>query len=225
MRARLSTAISMKPHEPRYFTASSSATDKRLGQRVAVHLAGQAVEARQIGEPLLMIVTLVDDAHHAVRARRASVGAGEPAAIVLDPEPRRAARRRPAGSIRSGRERRCRHRGRRSASRRRSASWCWSDRGSPHSRGRCASAARSRDLQHLGGVRAPDDRVGVDAPVVGHEPDRGEDAAGIGRLGGGRIVSSGSASRTVLIPEKSRRSGRTAEVALMCREIPKDLAI
>ena len=63
-----------------------------LGQRIAVHLAGEAVEARQVGKPLLVIVALVDDAHHAVRARRAPVGTGEPAAIVLDPQPGRAVR-------------------------------------------------------------------------------------------------------------------------------------
>jgi uncharacterized protein (DUF2126 family) len=70
----LSTAISMKPQEPRYFTASSNAIVSVLGQRVAVHLAGQAVEARQVGKPLLVVVTLGDDAHDAVCARRAAVG-------------------------------------------------------------------------------------------------------------------------------------------------------
>ena len=38
--------------------------------RAAVHLAGQCIEARQIGEPLLVLVPLVDHPHDAVRARR-----------------------------------------------------------------------------------------------------------------------------------------------------------
>ena len=91
MRARLSTAISMKPQEPRNLMASSSATAELLGQGVAVHFAGQAVEARQVGQPLLVLVALIDDAHDAVRARRAPVGSREPAAVVLDPERGRAA--------------------------------------------------------------------------------------------------------------------------------------
>ena len=52
----------------------------------AIHLAGQAVEPRQIGEPLFLVVALVDDADDAMRPRRLAVGAGKPAADVLDPK-------------------------------------------------------------------------------------------------------------------------------------------
>ena len=59
---------------------------QHLGEMPAVHLAGQAVEVRQVGELLLLRVPLVDDMDDAVRARRLAVVAGEPAAGVLDPE-------------------------------------------------------------------------------------------------------------------------------------------
>jgi hypothetical protein len=59
---------------------------ENLGEVMAVQLAGQAVVAREIGEPALVLVALVDDAHDAVRARRLAVGADKPAAGVLDPK-------------------------------------------------------------------------------------------------------------------------------------------
>src|SRR5262245_64555662 len=54
----------------------------------AIDLPGQRIEARQIGEPLLALVALVDDPQHTVRPQRASVRAREPAADVLDPQHR-----------------------------------------------------------------------------------------------------------------------------------------
>ena len=89
MRPRLSIAASMKPQDERSLIASAMVGLEHLGHVPAVHLAGQRVEARQIGEPLLLLVALVDDAHDAVGAQRRAVGAGEPAAGVLDPMQRR----------------------------------------------------------------------------------------------------------------------------------------
>ena len=86
MRARLSTATSMKPQEPRCATACASVDLQHLGQMKAVHLAGEPVEARQIGEPLFLRMPVVDDADDAVCARRLAVAAREPAANVLDPQ-------------------------------------------------------------------------------------------------------------------------------------------
>jgi len=48
-------------------------------------------------------------------------------------------------------------------------------------------AAPGRDLrgighqQHLGGIRAPGQRVGFDPPIVRHQPDRGQNTARISR--------------------------------------------
>ena len=51
-----------------------------------IELAGETVAPREIGELALMLVTLGDDAQQAVRAHRLAVGAGEPAAGILDPK-------------------------------------------------------------------------------------------------------------------------------------------
>ncbi len=56
-----------------------------LAQAVAVQFAGQAIMAGEKGELALMLIALIDDAQHALRPRRTSVGAGKPAAGVLDP--------------------------------------------------------------------------------------------------------------------------------------------
>ena len=86
MRARLSTATSMKPQEVRSATACLKRVFQHFGEMEAVHLAGQGVELRQICEPLLLVVPLVDDADDAVREAGLAVGAGEPAADILDPK-------------------------------------------------------------------------------------------------------------------------------------------
>src|SRR5204863_4868741 len=59
---------------------------QRLEQLDAVYLAGQSVELRQVGEPLLARVAFIDDAHDAVGTGRPAVGAGEPSPDILDPE-------------------------------------------------------------------------------------------------------------------------------------------
>jgi len=59
---------------------------EHLADVPAVHLAGERIEAREIGQPLLALMALVDHAHHAVRADRPAVAAAEPAPGVLDPE-------------------------------------------------------------------------------------------------------------------------------------------
>ena len=46
-------------------------------------------------------------------------------------------------------------------------------------------AREIRDLQNVGDVRAPGERIAVDAPVVGDQPDRSEDGAGVARTGSG----------------------------------------
>ena len=163
-----------------------------LGQRVAVHLAGQPVEARQVGKPLLVIVTLGDDAHDAVRACRPPLRSGKPAAVVLDPEPDRAARSAietvfglirdaAAGVVAAGLRHGVEARG----------------RVLRVEQSRIAAAGRDArkigDLQHFGGVDTPGEHVGVDAPVVGHEPDRSQDGVRVvqarrssGIIGGAR---------------------------------------
>ncbi len=61
-----------------------------FGQMPAIDLAGERIEAREIGELLLVLVAIVDDADEAMRAQRLAVLVGEPAAGILDPELRRA---------------------------------------------------------------------------------------------------------------------------------------
>ena len=134
-----------------------------------------------------MLVALVDDADDAVGAHRLAVRAGEPAADILDPEPR--VRRRVGTDailnligdaaavvalvrLHDGVEARLRvlgleHLGIGAAGR---------DRGDVG------------DEQHRGGVGAPMQRVGVDAPVVGHLADRVED---FGRVDAGPVRCAG----------------------------------
>ena len=52
----------------------------------AVHLAGQGIELRQLGERVFAFMARVDRAHDAERAHRLAVGAGKPAAGVLQPD-------------------------------------------------------------------------------------------------------------------------------------------
>src|SRR5215472_2062960 len=52
----------------------------------AVELAGQGIVTRQLDELLVVSVTLVVDADDALRAGGLAVGAGKPAAGLLDPE-------------------------------------------------------------------------------------------------------------------------------------------
>src|SRR4029077_18455752 len=61
---------------------------QHFGEVVAVQLAGQPVVAGQIGQPADVLVALVADGGDAVGAHRLAVGAGKPAAGILDPEPR-----------------------------------------------------------------------------------------------------------------------------------------
>ena len=92
---------------------------ENLGQAVTVELAGQGVEARQLGQLLLALAALVDDAHHPIGERGLAVRPGEPPSGILDPDHRR--RGCPQRILQAGRERRRpRHAGR-SASPRRSA--------------------------------------------------------------------------------------------------------
>ena len=59
---------------------------QHLDQVPAVHLAGQRVETRKVGEPLLPLMAFVDDPHDPVGAQRLAVRPGKPAPGVLDPE-------------------------------------------------------------------------------------------------------------------------------------------
>ena len=59
---------------------------KDLSQAPPVELAGQAVVTRKKIKLALMLVAFGDDAQHAMGARRACIGAGKPAAGVLDPK-------------------------------------------------------------------------------------------------------------------------------------------
>ena len=58
---------------------------EHFGEAVPVQLAGQAVAAREERQLALMLAPLVDDANDPERAGRLAVGAGEPAAGILDP--------------------------------------------------------------------------------------------------------------------------------------------
>ena len=160
---------------------------QHFGQMVPVQFAGEPVVAGQIGEPPHVLVALVDDADDAVGAHRLAVGAGEPAADILDPKPR--VRRRVGTDailnligdaaavvalvrLHDGVEARLgvlglEHLGIGAAGR---------DRGDVG------------DQQHRGGVGAPMQRVGVDAPVVGHLADRVED---FGRVDAGPVRCAG----------------------------------
>ncbi len=59
---------------------------EHLDQAGAVEFAGQRIELRKLLELALAFVALVDDAHDAMRPQRLAVGAGEPAAGVLQPD-------------------------------------------------------------------------------------------------------------------------------------------
>ena len=65
---------------------------ERFGQRVAVHLAGEAIEARQISELLLVLMPLGDGTNDTMGTSGTTVRPRKPAAVVLDPERRRAVR-------------------------------------------------------------------------------------------------------------------------------------
>ena len=81
---------------------------QHLGEMEAIDLAGQAVEPRQIGEPLLLVVALVDDADDAVRPRRLAVAPANQRPISSIHS---SCRRRPdAARIAPGKARRNRHR-------------------------------------------------------------------------------------------------------------------
>ena len=81
--------ISMKAQDERKREASSIGLCQRSDQMGAIEFAGQGVVARQFQKLLVAGVALVVDADDAMGARRPAVGAGEPAAGLLDPEHRR----------------------------------------------------------------------------------------------------------------------------------------
>jgi len=57
-----------------------------LGQVAAVDLAGESIDARELGEMLFALVAVIDDADEADGALRRAVIVGEPAAGILDPK-------------------------------------------------------------------------------------------------------------------------------------------
>ena len=77
--------ISMKAHWLRKRTASSIDLGERSDQMRAIEFAGQRVVARQFDKLLVAGVALVVDPHNALDAHRSAVGAGKPAAGLLDP--------------------------------------------------------------------------------------------------------------------------------------------
>ena len=176
MRARLSMATSRKPHDERKRIASSMVSSQNFGEVVPVQLAGQAVAAREIREPALVLVALVDDAQRCRgratacrRGRQTSGRCPRPRAWFRSPD-------RGGCSIESDRRRRGR-------SSRLSDCMTASKRacallGFEHLRVAAAarrSLATSPIEQHFGGIGAPVQDVAVDAPVVGNFADRGED--------------------------------------------------
>ena len=86
MRARLSIATSMKPQELRCASASSSVVSSTSVRWNRFISPVRPSNRDRYVEPLFLVVPLVDDADDAVRPRGLAVGAGEPAADVLDPE-------------------------------------------------------------------------------------------------------------------------------------------
>ena len=57
-----------------------------LGQLRPVELAGEVVVTGKVVEPAFVLVTLIDDAHDAMSARRLPVRTGKPAAGVFEPK-------------------------------------------------------------------------------------------------------------------------------------------
>ena len=179
MRPRLSIAISRKPQEQRILHRFVERGVEHLGQVLAVHLAGQRIEARQIGEPLLALVTLVDDAHDAVGAQRLAVAARRTSGRC--PRPRLLCRSSPVRAhIRPDMGRRCplsaagrRHRPRRSGSVRSSG------RRVGHSRGRWRSRRYRRCRSTAAALAPQTQHVGIEPPVVRDLTDRAEDVVGI----------------------------------------------
>ncbi len=155
---------------------------EHLGEMVAIKLASQAVAARQMGQLALMLVALGDDPDQSVRAHRLAVGAGKPAAVVLDPQSR------VRGGI--GADAILNLVG--------NAMAVVAFAGFGHRVEAClgifrveefreAGAARDcgaiADQQHVSGVFAPPQGIAGDVPFIGNLADRAEDRRGIGRAG------------------------------------------
>ena len=150
-----------------------------------IHLAGEAVEARQEFELLFLLMALVDHPDDALRPHRLAVAVGEPASGVLDPELLVGARGDQrilnlignAGALVA--MRRLHHRinaGERGGR--------IEQLGVGAAVGDCG---RVTDHQHAGGVRAPGQRIALDRPRIRDLADRGHDLRRIERPGRGGL--------------------------------------
>ena len=117
-------------------------------------------------------MALVDDADDAMGAQRLAVGAGEPAAGVLDPDSFVGPRRRPQRIFAPDRERRRPRRGSPSASPRRSASVRSSGSTSWAKPRPVAIVAGSAIPSTAPALATPAQHVGIDPPFVGDLADR-----------------------------------------------------
>ena len=147
----------------------------------AVEFAGELVEFSKLHENAFTSVPRFDDAHGAVRALRLSVGAGKPAAGVLDPGSLFDAALESvlhligdavAGIALAGLLDRI------------DAALAAIGVGAPRKAGAAGKIADVGDAEHRGGVAAPGQRVGVETPFIGGVADRPQDFRGVRDIGG-----------------------------------------
>ena len=212
MRARLSIATSRKPQE----VCVSAASRRNVGSSTSVRCQRlispvRHVEARQIGELLLVLVPIVDRRGSTPCARRLAVGdrrtsgrcprSTAPVALV-----RRGARIAP--------DRECRRpcRLRPNARSRRSALSRWRGRAALRSRGRSRSRGVSQS-EHAAAPAPQLRRIGVEPPFVGNFAGRLHDRGAVER---GRVLTATGSSVALLFgPQGARPVGCSCHIGLV----------
>ena len=141
-----------------------------------VELAGQGIMPRQLDELLVASVALIVDANDALHTRRLAVGAGEPAAGLLDPQQRR--RGRGAHAIFDAIRHTAVAMGRRRMHQRFAANGAL--RFDQPGKLRPACQRLRRDIgEDSAGVVAPGHRVGREIPDKGGLAETGQDGRGL----------------------------------------------
>ena len=181
---------------------------ERGDQMGAIEFAGQRIVPRQLQQLLVAGVAFIVDADDALRARRLAVGAGEPAAGLLDPDHGRGGRGPhaifdPVGDAFAAARRRGLAK-RVGPDRTRTGSISLAN-SAP-----LASASSGNVGKDRGRVVAPGDGIGGEVPDESRLPERSEDAGGLrdswhqGRLDFGTAGDSGR-PRIVAISESDAR--------------------